>query len=55
VKVNMARGTNNYGELKDLHLLLKVSLDIGINNLQVLGEFILVTNWMNENAQIKNN
>jgi ribonuclease HI len=53
-KANSGRGTNNMAEFLALKTLLKLALDLGVNNLQVYGDSSFVVNWMQGNQQLHN-
>lgn len=52
--MNIRRGTNNLGELKELFYLLKFSLQQQIPFLQALGNLLLAINWMIWASQVTN-
>lgn len=54
-KANDDRGTNNLGEFNSLFYLLKFALKSHVTSLQVKGDSLLTTNWMNGSVQVVNN
>lgn len=53
-KANVGRGTNNFRKFMALKFMLKLTLDLGVNQLQIFGDSTLDTSWTNGQVQLQN-
>lgn len=53
-KIGLGVGTNTFFELITLNILLKCAFDKGLITHQVVRDFDLVINWMNERYKMEN-
>ena len=51
--MGLGEGTNNYGELSSLKLLLQFALEKGCINLHIFGDSLIIINWVNKVQQCR--
>lgn len=54
IKAGVGRGSNNFLKLKTLKLLLKLTVDQGISQQKVYGDFKMIINRMKGNYRARN-